>query len=168
MRVLKNILFTVLVLSLNPLHADVWPTGQGLPLPWPFPWAKECPVDWNAMAGRYMLSDTSSPQFIDLKITVISHVGFKLVRIARYNSAGNLESDGFTFVNEKQRMLHISLEPTAVAAHPIWATIKLHYQSNVWSCTADHLIPILTLEAEGGGDRPATQYKLLKIDSSKN
>ncbi len=161
MKNLVNFLFVALMsaffISTSVAAAD------GLPVPWPFPWAKDCPVEWQSMAGRYLLSDTKDLQYIDLKITVISKEGFKLVRIARYNQNADLLFEGFTLVSGNQRTLRLTLMPTDRTLPSIWAVIKLHYQSDEIGCAADHLVPILTLEPNDPKNHQITRYKLVRV-----
>jgi hypothetical protein len=144
MKVVLMTLFVGLAFLATSAQADVRPKVEGLPLPWPFPWAKECPLDWQSMAGRYVLSDSSKEEQIDLKITVVSVHGFRLVRLSRYNGQGQLTADGFSFVSLNQRMLRMKLVAQDSSDDSIWALIKLHYTDWNLGCREDHLVPILT------------------------
>ncbi len=137
--------------------------GQGLPLPWPFPWAKDCPVNWKNMEGRYGLSDNLEREEINLDITVVERMGFKVVRVARYHRDGRLVADGFTFVGDSQRTIRLLLKPKIRSQRAIWATIQLHYQGFELLCSEDNLVPILTLEISGSSGPSQTQYVLLKL-----
>lgn len=137
--------------------------GEGLPLPWPFPWAKECPVDWSSMQGRYVLSDSADEEEIDLDISVVERMGSKLVRVARYNRFGRRLAEGFAIVGENQRAIRLLLKPVGWADQAIWATIQLHYQRAEQRCSEDNLVPILTLEGANGGKPSQKQYVLLKV-----
>jgi hypothetical protein len=164
MRMLRNWILVGVLLCMSSIHAG----AEGLPLPWPFPWARDCAVNWTQMEGTYLLSDSANLDHIDLKITVITKQGFKLVRVSRYSQDGSLLYDGFTFVNEKQKTLRLYLVPANSNETPVWAVIKLHYQSWDLQCTADHLVPILTLEKTGSTSHEQTQYKLVKVVNDNN
>jgi len=148
--------------------ATLRPAAEGLPLPWPFPWAKECPVDWQSMQGRYLLSDSSNQEQIDLKITVVTSHGFRLVRMSRYSRNGEMIADGFNFVSLNQRMLRMRLVPKSPFESPIWALVKLHYSDWNLGCAADHLVPILTLERANSSSSTASHYRLVRIIREKD
>lgn len=163
---MKAMMTTVLVgltLLVTTAQADVRPKAEGLPLPWPFPWAKECPVDWQAMAGRYILSNSSNEEQIDLKITVINVHGFRLVRLSRFDGYGNLIADGFSFVSLNQRMLRMKLVGQDTTDNSIWALIKMHYTDWNLGCSDDHLVPILTLERTNSSTIYTNHYRLIRI-----
>ena len=142
-------------------------SADGLPVPWPFPWAKDCPIEWSAMAGRYLLSDSKTLQYIDIKITPLTKEGFKLVRVARYDQNSELMFDGFTYISVNQRTLRLSLMPTGPGQDPLWAVIKLHFQSNDLRCAVDQLVPILTLEPMDPKNTQVSRYKLVKVSNQK-
>lgn len=141
--------------------------GQGVPLPWPFPWAKDCEVDWKSMQGEYTLTSESDLGSIDIRISVISEFGFKLVHISRYDTEGKLIAGGFNFVSKNQKVLRLYMFPIDSKERLSYAVIKLHYQSKVISCAQDQLVPILTVEAvKNDGtplDEPA-EYRLVRKD----
>ena len=156
-------LFPILVLFSVAARAETTVLGQGLPLPWPFPWAKECPVDWSRMAGRYILSESSDDEEIDLKISIISSAGYRIVHLSRYDRDGKLIADGFSFVTLNQRMLRMKLVPRDPYNNPMWALIKLHYSDWSLGCSEDHLVPILTLERENSAHNSTNHYRLVRI-----
>ncbi len=163
-------LFLILISGLmaGTVHAsDFKQRGEGLPLPWPFPWAKECPVNWASMEGRYTLEDDSSDEQIDLKITILTQKGMRMVRLSRYSQSGALISDGFSFVSTNQKMIRLYLYPRHRNEAPIWALIKLHHWSWDLGCSEDQLVPILTLEKTNSHVRKQSQYRLIRV-SSKN
>lgn len=163
---MKTILTALLLLTAS-AQAEVRPLGQGLPLPWPFPWAKECPVDWQKMAGRYVLSDSINEEEIDLKITVVTTHGFRMVRLSRFDRFGHLIADGFSFVSLNQRMLRMKLVPSDPYDNPTWALIRLHYSDWNLGCAEDHLVPILTLERTNSSTK-ANHYRLVRIVRGDN
>lgn len=166
-------LFTVLALTCAGVaNADtIKPLGEGLPLPWPFPWAKECPVDWQRMAGRYVLSDSINDEQIDLKITVVTSPGFRLVQLSRYDRSGRIIAHGFSFVSLNQRMLRMKLvlhNSTDVSTDSGSASIKLHYSDWNLGCAEDHLVPILTFERSNSSTKSTNHYRLVRIPSKEN
>lgn len=142
--------------------------AEGLPLPWPFPWAKECPVNWASMAGRYTLEDNSTDEQIDLKISIVTDMGMRLIRLSRYSMDGLLISDGFAFVSSNQRLIGLYLYSQRRNESPIWALIKLHHWNWDLGCSEDQLVPILTLEKVNSSTRKQSQYRLVRIASKKH
>lgn len=161
MKALLTTLLISLAVSANLAWAQARPAAEGLPLPWPFPWAKECPVDWQRMAGRYVLSDSVNEEEIDLKITVITTNGFRLVRLSRIDHHGQVVADGFAYVSLNQRMLRMKLVPRDRYDSPSWALIKLHYSDWNLGCAEDHLVPILSLERNNSSR--SNHYRLVRI-----
>lgn len=159
----KSLITCLIACAIPQARADVSTLGQGLPLPWPFPWAKECPVNWKSMEGRYLLSDSNYGDQIDLKITIVEKVGYKLVRVSRYSAGGMLLSDGFTWVSEDEKMVRLWLYPKDTDESPTWAIIKLYYGTAALRCSADQLIPILTLEQPNIPDQDQKQFRLVRI-----
>ncbi len=162
---MKSFMFAILMalsFALTTAHAETEPPS-GLPLPWPFPWAKECPVDWQKMAGRYVLSEHDNKEQIDLKITVITSNGFRLVRLSRYDRNDKMIADGFSFVTLNQRMLRMKLVPHNFRDEPSWALIKLHYADGEFGCGEDHLVPILTFEKENSFSHVSSQYRMVRL-----
>lgn len=144
-------------------RSTIRPEGQGLPLPWPFPWAKECPVNWESMAGRYLLSDNEAHEQIDLKITVIERYGFKLIRVSRYSPEGRMLADGFTFLRENQRSISLWLYPVHAGEPMTWAELKLYHRSAVLVCSEETLIPILMLEEVDHTTHKQVHYRLVRV-----
>ena len=164
MKAMMKTILVGLALLATTAQAEVRPKAEGLPLPWPFPWAKECPVNWQSMAGRYVLSDSSNEEQIDLKIAVINVHGFRLVRLSRLDGQGRLITDGFSFVSLNQRMLRMKLVGQDSPDDSIWALIKLHYTDGNLGCADDHLVPILTLERTNSSSSATSYYRLIKLN----
>lgn len=142
--------------------------SEGLPLPWPFPWAKDCPVDWKSMQGRYLLSGSAANEQIEFKITVITIRGFRLVRMTRFSRDGKLLAQGFTFVTLDQRSLRMHLVPQVEGEEFMTALIKLHYSDAAIGCAKDHLVPILTLERSNSSSHTINHYRLVPLDEGSN
>lgn len=138
------------------------PYGQGMPAPWPFPWAKECPIKWSSITGRYVMFDQFEKDQIDLKLTVVKREGLKLMRISRYNVNGEMISDGVTVITEKQKSVRVYLRPLTNKTMPVWATLKLHYHDSLLSCDMSQLVPILTLLERRDKVSTEAQYRLVR------
>lgn len=162
MRVLATLIFG-LAFSWSALAGEIRPRGEGLPLPWPFPWAKECPVNWKSVQGRYSLSDSANNEEIDLRIKILTKKGFRLVRISRYDWYGHIISDGFAFLSENQRTISVYLQPVVDDEPPMWAILKFHYWNENFGCAENQLVPILTLEKLKQNHSTQTQYRLVRI-----
>ena len=156
-----TLLFVGLLVSISASSAFA---GEGLPLPWPFPWAKDCPIDWQSLEGRYQLSDSSKEEQLQLSIHVVTHLGFKLVRVSRYSSEGELIAEGFNLITANQRTLWLSMMPLDRNEPTMKAYIKLYYQSSNLTCGEQNLVPILTVEKRGSNTTSPTQYRLVRIE----
>ena len=131
--------------------------------PWPFPWAKECPVNWDTLGGYYLLAkDTTTNGGVSLRISVISKDGLRLLRVSRYSNLGSWKYEGTTFVTENQKLVRLYLSPVNHKGDPIWAIIKLHYVSDIMECSADRLVPIMTLQASDN-EEEYVDYKMEKV-----
>jgi len=138
------------------------PYGEGLPLPWPFPWAKECPVQWASISGRYAMLDSMYQEEVDLKISIVTEGGLKFMRISRFNSSGAMISDGFTFLTPNQRSVRVYLRPMTRKHGPLWANIKLYHGSSRFSCEMASLVPILSLVEKQQDHTTETLYRLVR------
>ncbi len=137
------------------------PYGQGMPAPWPFPWAKECPVKWSSLTGRYMMYDEFQGDDIDLKLSIVSRQGLKMMRISRYSRGGSMISDGITLITEKQKSVRIYLRPLSTKSQPMWAALKLHFDKD-YSCEMNELVPILSLYERHNNITTEAQYRLVR------
>lgn len=153
-------------------EADPWedapggvfkPFGEGLPLPWPFPWAKECPMNWEKLAGRYSLEDSAMREEIDLKISIVRRSGYRWVRVARFDQNGQKISDGQVMVERNQKSIRVRLRPLDERERYTWASLKMYYSDDKHLCAEKMLVPILTLEAEEDNQMVQTQYRLIRM-----
>lgn len=138
--------------------------GEGLMVPWPFPWAEACPVNWESMAGRYELYNSARDEEIDIKITIEEQYGTRRVHVSRYTGEGDLVGDGTTYIGETENVVSLWLYPTDKDAPPTWATLKLYYSNESYSCGADTLVPILTLEFPSRPERKQKQFRLVRLN----
>ncbi len=169
MRVLPILVLMMTFLTTGVIKADinVHTSSEGLPLPWPFPWAKECPMDWRELGGHYMLADTDLNSRLDITISASPDRGLRLVRVARYTSYGQVLYQGFAAVSENLKTIRVELMPAEKDQLPIQAIIKLFYQSSQIGCAADHLVPILTLVVSKDCTTQKIQYKMVKMEDPK-
>lgn len=166
MRMLRGLTLSILLLGMTALHAQL-SVADGLPVPWPFPWAKECPIKWESLQGRYALSDSADADQVILKITVVMKKGLRLVRVTRYTSRGSMLYDGSTYVTDDQKIIRLYLSPTRVKGPSVWAVIKMHYQSDFYSCTASELVPILTVQDLDPASTDQLEYKMVRVTDRK-
>lgn len=138
--------------------------ADGMPGPWPFPWARKCPVRWESLEGRYILPESSQNTLLDLKVSVVDKLNFKLVRVSRFDRAGNLEASGLDWVAADQQIVRLWLYPFKQGEAPTWAVLKMHYASTEQTCDDDHLVAILTLEQADRVARHQTHYRLIRAD----
>lgn len=137
------------------------PYGEGMPAPWPFPWAKECPVKWTSLTGRYVMYDQFEQDEIDLKLSLITRKGLKMMRISRYSKTGAMISDGFSVITEKQKSVRVYLRPLTNKTSPVWASLKLYFDKD-YSCEMTRLVPILSLVERHGTTTTEAQYRLVR------
>jgi hypothetical protein len=136
--------------------------GEGLPLPWPFPWAKECPVEWMSMEGKYAMADSSRQEQLDISFHTVTKGGYKLARVARLDKDGALIAEGFNVVTANQRTLRLFLFPLDRTQSTESVVIKLYYQSSSSACSAQNLVPIMSVEKRGSSTTGTTNYRLVK------
>lgn len=139
---------------------------SGMPLPWPFPWAKECAIDWEALAGSYVLQDSVEAQFLDLTVTVLLHDNYRLIRVSRYDQSGVEVASGFSVVTNDQRSLRMRLQPFVEDEPTMVATIRLYYRSRMLSCSQEELVPILGLASENPNEDHG-YFKMVKMNSGR-
>lgn len=154
---MKRIWFSICLLLSSSSFAD------GMPGPWPFPWAKDCPVRWESLEGRYLMPDSAQNATLTLKVSVVDKLDFKFVRVSRLSADGRLEADGYVWVAANQKTLRLWLYPLREGESPIWAVLKVHFASAERVCSEDHLVTILTLEQPDSVSRRQTQYRLIRV-----
>src|SRR4051812_11566317 len=106
MKMFLNSLLICAALVSGLAHAD---HTDGWPLPWPFPVAIDCPMDWKNLNGVYLLSDSKDEERLTVKISVVTKKGIRLVRVSRYTRTGHLMFDGTAFVTERQKIIGLFL-----------------------------------------------------------
>ena len=137
------------------------PGKEGMPLPWPFPWAKECPIDWTVLDGTYLLSESADATYLDFVITPVGKNGFRLVRIGRYANDGLLLQEGFVLVSKNQKTIQVTMYPQRPKLSKLQALIRFHYLDDRMTCDNAQLVPILTLQSPV--DETESQYRLVKM-----
>jgi hypothetical protein len=140
------------------------PYAEGLPLPWPFPWARDCSVDWASMEGEYTLVETDSGDQISLRISAINKLNVRVARVARISQSGTIMSEGFTFLTNGQKTIRLWLFSVGEDDPPMWASIVMYYPSNRLQCQVEELVPILTMERFDRVTRTRSQiqYRLVR------
>jgi hypothetical protein len=137
--------------------------GQGLPLPWPFPWAKDCPVHWESLEGTYELASSQNFEAIKLNVTFINKFMTRLVRVTRLDRSGNILADGLAIVHEGQRSIRVKLQPLESETPMTTASIKFYYSNRELSCAQSDLVPILTLVTPGSNSSQKVDYRLIRM-----
>ena len=155
----------ILCLALGSPLTQAAQTRDSYPLPWPFPWADKCSMDWEDLDGTYLLSNGKEADQLILRINILTKKGVRSVHVSRISSQGRMLYQGSTLVSEADRIIRLSLVSIYPEEPRIWATIKMHYQSEVSSCSASHLIPILTVQVpENSAPRAGVDYRMVKLD----
>ncbi len=137
------------------------PYAEGLPLPWPFPWAEGCPAEWAALDGTYVLKGRTDQDTVEIKITVGEYYGMGTMQISRYSPRGTLLSDGWSFLWPRSRYISIYLWPRAEEVQPMKASLKFHFNKN-FNCQISQLVPILTIEEMYSDHTNRTQFRLVR------
>lgn len=155
---LASSVFLIIVLMLTTKgHSD------GLPVPWPFPWAKECPISWQSFEGLYTLAESGTKDQLLISVhPTSSRRGLKLVRAVRLSENGYTLAQGFSIIGQTQKAIKITLVPVDEWGESTVATIKLYYQSDTRNCSDKNLIPILSLYESGRDGEHLTHYRMLK------
>lgn len=156
---LKFALVLLVTLSATAL-AEVRPYGQGLPLPWPFPWAKDCPMDWDSLNGTYTLSDSSFDERLEIRITVSRRTEQRFVRISRFVN-GTMVADGRGMIDPERHSFRVYMRPLSERADAIWASVRFYFPDDQQLCS-QNLVPILTLQTAGGVVNGDSQYRLMR------
>jgi hypothetical protein len=134
----------------------------GSPVPWPFPWAKDCPIQWSNLIGRYTLVDNSNGEEVSIRISFQHHRMLHVLRITRYDRSGHLLSDGYSFITENQKVFRVYLRPFSPDERPYFATIRLYYSDPRLVCGTDSLVPILSLVELQSGVSREVQYRMIR------
>ncbi|MGE4130119.1 MAG: hypothetical protein AB7F86_00690 [Bdellovibrionales bacterium] len=159
----KTLLLSIL-LTASSAFAGIHQTSDGMPAPWPFPWAKECPINWKSLEGSYILAESHNFIEIEIQVKKTFH-GLRLVRMSRYDDAGRLLSYGSTYVGSHNSALRVELHPMITSENRIRATLKFHFSSDLGPfCYEWNLVPILTMESFGSTVEK-NDYRLLRLQS---
>lgn len=143
-----------------------WAAGaDGIPRPWPFPWAKTCPMSWNDLAGRYKMVGSSSREQIVVRISSDEREDLVTIRLVRVTSSGRIRAIGLAMVYSSEREVRVHMVPVREKYGTSWVTLRMHYNSKVLSCQQEALVPILTVSPDvPAGNAPDEQYPLTKAD----
>jgi hypothetical protein len=160
MGTIKHIICATLFLTASLSFAKVHPQGEGLPLPWPFPWAKECPVKWQSLEGTYTLYNKMVDDQITLRVEMTSRYR---VTVSRLAADGTVLNKGSVAFDSTDRELTVTLRPKFSGVDKIKANLRFyHKQGHASACTKDAIEPIVTL-----GDDEAEQipFQMVRVDS---
>jgi hypothetical protein len=143
-----------------------WAAGaDGIPRPWPFPWAKSCPMSWSDLAGRYKMVGSTSREQILVRVSADNREDLVTIRLVRVTSAGNIRAIGLAMVYANENEVKVHMVPVREKYGASWVTLRMHYNSKVLSCQQAALVPILTVSPDlPSGNAPEEQYPLSKAD----
>ncbi|HMN67351.1 MAG TPA: hypothetical protein PKC28_02320 [Bdellovibrionales bacterium] len=138
---------------------------DGMPIPWPFPWAKDCEVDWNDLNGNFILADYSSEQ-VQISIHVVVEQGLQFARVIHYDRDGYALAFGMGLVSKDQHGIEMNMYPVSASSRAATsAVVRLYHRSEILTCSQDSLIPILTLTRKEAGRTVEAHYRLNKSES---
>lgn len=148
------------------------PVGACASLPWPFPWAqeeeawaKECEINWPKLSGNYVIPGARSRGAVRLQIKIVDRPSNKkLVEMRRFKD-DLVVSEGYTYIDPSERMIRLSLESGDKRTPSQMAILKLYHATNERSCSADALVPILTLESMENQNRRLIQFRLVRQEA---
>ena len=117
---------------------------------------------WSKLSGRYVILDSQYQEEMELKISILTQDGMKLMRISRYNHSGALVAEGFAWLTQNQKSVGVRLRPLGKKAHPMYAYIKLYHGTDSLSCEMNSLVPILSLVEKRPEMTTEIQYRLVR------
>jgi hypothetical protein len=159
-----NLISLVGLLLVGIAHASpLEPVSEGLPLPLPMPWAKDCEVSWENVAGRYSLMDAGK-RSITLKITVVKGGPVvDMVRVSSYSKEGTLTLDGFSLMHPAQKTMNVDLTPKQWGDENTHVEIRLYRtDAQSKSCDDTGLVPIMVWNHPGLPDSTPIYFVLKK------
>jgi hypothetical protein len=136
------------------------PLGDGMLDPWPFPWAKECPVSWESMEGRFIMADSFGREEILIAISEVPLLGH-LVKIRRVTRFGAMVGEGVALIRAGQRSVRMQLRSGVRGLRPSTATLRMYYPDQTFQCS--ELVPILSIEPMDDIEPHEAQYRLVKV-----
>jgi hypothetical protein len=146
--------------------------GEGLPLPWPFPWAYSCPLDWDGLQGHYLLSNDDDRGSLELQVGPVIRTGrnaTRWVNVSRYAADGRLLGMGADLIPIEQTFIRVWLNPAQTSKAPrMSALFQMYYTrdvADVKECVAEELVPFLTLVPEGAPANTGTWYRATRMSA---
>lgn len=129
--------------------------------PWPFPWAKDCPMVWENLEGDYKMIGSTYEDQIVVRVSSSADGDLRTIRLVRLTSTGEVRSVGLAIVAAEEREVKIHMIPVAQDYPPSWVTLRMYYNSDVNSCDIQSLVPILTVIPEANPDKPGPVFDYL-------
>jgi hypothetical protein len=141
-------------------------TSHAVPLPWPFPWSRQCPMEWTGIEGRYHLVNQTDGEQIELRIDNHGSKGNPQITMWRLASDGTVNSVGMSDFAQQQSEVHVYMVPSRGRPQvAYWASIRMY---TAGQCSADaEIVPILELR-RSLNDRHPQLYQLQKEPQVKN
>lgn len=132
--------------------------------PWPFPWAKDCPMAWENLDGEYKMVGSSKQDQIIVRVSTNEKNGLRTIRLVRTTYDGLVSAFGLAIVFPDEREVKIHMIPMAEGYQSSWVTLRMYYNSSIASCDMQSLVPILSVSPEinPGGAEPVFDYLLTK------
>ena len=140
------------------------PYGEGMPGPWPFPWAEGCEFSWASLKGHYIMIDRVHDERMELRISVARSREGKRLRIARYIRGGVRVAEGWAPLVHSQRSVEVLLTPKFPGVGSAVVDLRMHFDSTM-SCKKSRLVPILSLREEMGQEELKVTYRLVNRPS---
>jgi hypothetical protein len=138
-----------ILVMLTLAYAPISFAKDGMPSPWPFPFAKDCPMAWDNLGGLYNMSDSNTRDQILVKVNEGDDASVKVIRVVRMSSKGRARAFGLAMVLEDEREFHVHMIPATKSDGPdTWVGVRMYYTSLVKSCEASYLVPIMTVSRD--------------------
>ena len=129
--------------------------------PWPFPWAKDCPMVWESLAGDYTMVGSANEDQIVVRVSSSSDGDLRTIRLVRLTSLGEVKAIGLAIVSAEEREVKVHMIPVVPDYPSSWVTLRMYYNSEVSSCDIKTLVPILTVATEANPDGPGPIFDYL-------
>lgn len=136
---------------------------SGAPLPWPFPWAEECPVDWMKYKGRFYMAEEFQGQQSTLEISIHGSGELRYIRMTLRGEYSQLLARGVAKLHYGQRSLEMELVPVNPEIPSMYASLKLYFSGDNHACNSKNLIPILTVQRFDQFGEGLNHFILLKL-----
>ena len=133
---------------------------------WPFPWAKDCPTDWEALQGHYMaMPEAAAGAPVDLQIAVTEQSDGKHVVVTQVSPSGQILATRSVPESENPEQIRLSIGHGPNAEEPTSALLQMHYGSETRDCNRAQLV--LTLDFADRPAHPEEQYRMQRLDDRR-